>query len=1183
MIKQFFRVVWNSLKTPWILALVIFLVLVLFVWLIGPYIAIAGVVILGSVVARLVATVILIFCWGLYVAFHYSRQRKRELENPEKAKEFQEKEVNKAHFREEVDHIKDRLRAAVKIVTKHNFYGSQSRSRYALPWYLLLGAHNCGKTSLLLNSGLKFPLNEQADRHLYKLQSTERCELLYGNEAVFIDTPGTYSEGHTDSLPHQLWIRLLRRVFWVRPARPLNGVIVCVSMRDLTGSDTARREHLARTIRNRLSEVLKQLHSYVPVYLVFTKCDAIPGFAQFFAHLQRHEREQIFGCFAQGDSMQPGNIRTELKDLMQTLNSQIISKIHQERDLFSRGDMFQFPQELATIGPKLEDFIAEAFGPSRYHRPVMFRGFFFSSALSAHDILSSSIAQGELQYQTGFQPSMGGEMAKGFFILNLLQKFIIPEAKLADSDKERVWALRLRRYGMQLGAAVFFLLAVGFMGVSFVNNQASLESLDTTYANFSEDQKKKPIILDAKDTLPELAKIEQATLIYSPDADSSITYGLGLYQGNLFSGATHAAYLGTLNSRFLPAVRSAVEREIDASLNNVSELKPALRAYLMLCQPENINRKFLKGWLDKQWSGQYLGQADIQEDMRHHMEYLLANGIVPAEPDAELVERARKALLKVPLAELAYQQMKEEAEESGKPPFTFRAAIGDSPFDGDAYAVPALYTRTGYEEYLIKRCPGIIRGLTDDGWIFGSSPLILSALDMGKVHKDVRAIYFRDYVQHWSKAVQELRVRTPDTLSDAQKLAEQMTSGVAPTVLVLREIKNNTTFLIEQTEPLALEGALANEAKQKTRKAVGRQAGTAVGKAIVDSAAQSLEDMRARAAEDAMKDALAVRQYFLPIVSLLDADGNPQPQLNAANDAMMNAGTYFGKLVTSDKVDQRILAALLEIAEEKDDALRLLERSAAKLPAPVRGWYETTASGGLRSMLLMGARSINRAYQEKVVSVYNRNLRGSYPFNPVSDRDVNLDDFATFFRSGGILDGFHDAYLQPFVTKTGQLRSIMGRTLPVSSQAVIQLHRANRVQNAFFMYGKEPSIHFLLEPYALDPSLKQVSLVNAGKTVSYWHGPVIGTSFTWPADNDSSLGALEMTDLNGITTRRTARGDWALFRLFKGATIRRRAGNTCLLEVRVNGKWAQFLIQFRNRANPFDPAVCSFMLPESLL
>jgi type VI secretion system protein ImpL len=279
-----------------------------------------------------------------------------------------------------------------------------------------------------------------------------------------------------------------------------------------------------------------------------------------------------------------------------------------------------------------------------------------------------------------------------------------------------------------------------------------------------------------------------------------------------------------------------------------------------------------------------------------------------------------------------------------------------------------------------------------------------------------------------------------------------------------------------------------------------------------------------------------------------------------------------------------VLAALLEIADERDDTLRRLESAAERLPNPVRGWYSTVASGGLRDMLAIGARGINRSYQERVISVYNNSLRSYYPFNIHSERDVNLQDFTEFFRSGGLLDNFYDSQLRPFVAKNGQLRSIMGRSLPVSSPAVAQLHRANRVQDDFFMSGRELGIYFLLEPYALDETLKQVTLSNADKTLSYWHGPVQGAAFTWPSGTgQTNQASLELADLHGINTRSEAKGEWALFRLLQGGTIKRQDGNTCLIEAQRNGKWAQFLIQFRNRANPFDPSICSFALPASLL
>ncbi len=1180
MISRFFRALWNALKTPWVLALFLTLMLILLIWLMGPLVAIAGHVLLEGVIARLVATVVLIFCWGLFVAVYYSRQRKKALANPEKAAEHEQKMAGRSQFREELDYIKDRLKAAIKVVTTSNFYGPKSRSRYILPWYLVLGTGNCGKTSMLLNSGLKFPLNEQADRHLYTLKATERFEVLYSNEAVFIDTPGAYTSSRQDTAVHRIWTAFLRRMFSTRPARPLNGIIVCVSMRDIIDADQARREHLARTIRTRLGEVLKNLRNYAPVYLVFTKCDAVQGFAQFFSHLSRSEREQIFGCPSAADSMQPGDVRKELKELMQTLNAQIVAKIHQERDIPSRGEMFRFPQELASLGPRIEDFIAEAFGPSRYHKPVMFRGFFFSSALSSRDVMAAAAREGELSFQQGFN-AVVGDYAKGFFLLRLMQRCIIPEARLAAADREHIWRMRFRRFGLQIAAVALFLFAGVFLGTSFMNNYTRLETLDSVYASFAAEQKKIPEVGEAKAALPELGQMAQSIYVYEPGEDSTIAYGLGLYQGRVFDPVTNAAYLGTLNNRLMPAVRGAAAEKIERSLNNPTELKSALRAYLMLCRPEHLNENFITTWLDKQWSERYLGQADTQSSLHAHMDYLIANGIVPVEPDADLVDRARKALLKIPLAELVYQRMQEEAAESGKPPFTFRAAIGESPFSGDTYPIPMLYTREGYEEYLIKRCPGIIRSMTEESWIFGATPIALSLLDVNKVHKEVRVMYFRDYTKHWNQAAQELAVRTPTNIADARKLAEQLTTGTPPAVLVLREIRANTNFIIESEEPGEVEGAMKAEVARKAQQRLARTTGTRVPKAVVGQAGQSLEDLRRQAQEEAQRESASVRQYFVPLESLLDASGNPNPALKAVNDNMAGAGEYFGRLAASDNREQRVLAVLLEIADERDDTLRKVESAVERLPHPVRAWYSTVVSGGLRDMLAIGANSINRSYQERVIGTYAKNLRPYYPFNVNADRDVNLDDFSEFFRSGGTLDNFHDAYLRPFVTKSGSLRGIMGRTLPVSGQAVAQLQRANRVQEAFFMSGRELGINFLMEPYALDETVKQVSLGNAGKGLSYWHGPVQGAAFTWPAGGGQAY--MELTDLNGIATKTDTRGEWALFRLFQGGSIKRQDGNTCLIEVQRNGKWAQFLIQFRNKANPFDPSVCSFALPDTLL
>ena len=1184
MIRRFFRAVREALRTAWVLGLLLALFLILALWILGPLVAVAGHVVFESVTARLAGSLAIVFAWGLFVAIRSTRQRKREAADPDAATRRERRAEARERRREELGHIRQIVNAAIKTVTTSNFYGPTSRSRYTLPWYLVLGPGNCGKTSLLLNSGLQFPLNEQADRHLYKIKATERAEILYANQAIFIDTPGAYAESKPASEAHGLWMALLRRLFRVRPAKALNGVVVCISMRDMLSPDATKREHLARILRARLGEILSCLRSYVPVYVVFTKCDAVPGFAQFFAHLSRSEREQIFGCPTRSCSMDSDMTLKEFHELMQALNAQIITRVHQERDCLARAAMFRFPQELAALGPRIREFVFDAFGPSRYHRPVMFRGFFFSSALSSADIMGGTARDGELAFQSGFLPSLG-DYAKGFFLLRLLEQFIIPEAGLADADRERIWMLRLRRFGAQVAAGVLLVVCVSLLALSFRDNFGRLDLLESLARKHDQERRLHQQATDAAEVLPELTPLEEALEVYRREEDPLLTRGLGLYQGETFGDAVGKAYMGALNVRLLPLVRRTAAEAIGESLDELASLKAAMRAYLMLCQPERLDVSFLAGWLERRWSDLYPGRADVQQRLMRHMAHLFAGGIVPAPADERLLAKARAALSKKPLSQLAYQQMKEEAAEGDGTAFTFRGALGGhmSPFSGDTYAVPHLYTVEGFQEYVVERCPEIIQSLTEDSWIFGPKPPMFSPLDMDRISKDVRAMYFRDYARHWGQALEALRVATPETIGGAGALAEQLSTGVSPVVLVLRELRRNITFVFEEEQD-GLGAAVEEQALRKGTQKLTGVAGNRLAREAAGTALDAVAEARSKGAREAVRDAQMVKATFRHIDSLLDEQGGPTPALKAAQDAMARAGDFFRRLRDSDVRGQKVLAALQDISVEREGSLRELADAAGKLPAPVRSWFTSVPQGGLQDMLSIVASIIDSAYRESVLNEYNANLRPHYPFDQSSDSDASLARFANFFKENGVLDAFHDAYIRPFANDRGDLRPIMGQVLPISVEAIARLNRAHRVQDAFFVSDKDLGINILMEPFALDVTLKQVDLRHGSKELSYWHGPVQGANFAWPlGTGEPPEASLAVTDIHAVKSHRVVRGDWALFRLLQRDRITRLAGNRCLVEVHENGKWGQFVLQFRNKANPFDPEMCSFTLPESLL
>ena len=58
---------------------------------------------------------------------------------------------------------------------------------------------------------------------------------------------------------------------------------------------------------------------------------------------------------------------------------------------------------------------------------------------------------------------------------------------------------------------------------------------------------------------------------------------------------------------------------------------------------------------------------------------------------------------------------------------------------------------------------------------------------------------------------------------------------------------------------------------------------------------------------------------------------------------------------------------------------------------------------------------INAKLGSDVVPNCRQMLSGRYPYDRASRQDVNLNDFGRLFGPGGVLDGFFNAQLRPFV------------------------------------------------------------------------------------------------------------------------------------------------------------------------
>lgn len=1091
---------------------------------------------------------LLVVCIGV-IAYEFIQASRsaRKIEQSIKEQAEQQRMNSRPDKQGEIRELQERLEDAIAKL-KDSKLGRGRRSSaalHALPWYMFIGPPGAGKTTAIQNSGLNFPIGTDGVRGV---GGTRNCDWFFTDQAILLDTAGRYMTEQEDEDEWHAFLDMLKEH---RTGRPINGVLVGISIDELVDAAPNEVEWHANNIRRRISELVEKLGVRFPVYVVFTKCDLLQGFVEFFGDMTRQERQQIWGCTLTEEQREEGDPRAlfeeefgRLKDALTDTRAERLSRSMKRED---RQKVYTFPLQFASAKENLSFFIDQLFQENPYQENPEFRGFYFTSGTQEGapiDHVIQSVSK-EFDFAAGLEENAEPETeTKSYFLKDLFTEAVIPDQYLVEQTSSAARWERLLQWGTGAAAVVVLGLVVVGLSQALWRSLGTLDDVEEAARaaasvqwdgqNVSEDLEQLTRLRDEVDELTQYE--EDPPLLQS-----------GLYRGGTVLPPAHSLYYQKLR----PLVREhfkALETKLSNAESVTKEERSALRSqlenYLLLADSSQALRQDryrdqLTQHLTRQMTQPagststvsfegYGGQ--IQSHMKAYVEGLREGRVEPFKVQPFTVERVTRLVNRPPTIRTIYTRIKEKGASQFSPvTLTSMLERGARLFTSPSQVkVSGFFTQRAWNNYVEEQIEQAAKTPTQDGLIGGDSEQLSENLrDSETVRTKLRERYFGDYAAAWEDFLNDVQYRSfgnlRSTAEALQTLGDQYNS---PVLYVLGGVTNQTQF----------GSAIGAAAKSATEQAQEEGARRAEGALQRETGVRA--DAPDAAAPETSEHPVSRRMKSLHRLEPIGPDA-PSENLEKALGVLREVGRKLDGIRNDRKKTydfaQRVLAE-----KELSQQMRSLRSYLSQISPEVRReLFERPIRGGWSAVLGRTQRYLNARWDEEVYSFYQANLEGRYPLND-SPTNVPLATFKEFFRpQDGKLASFYENRLSPFLREDQyRPKTWEGQGIQVSSSMARALERGDRIRNELFSGGF--GLQFKLVPYQPKregnaPSPGKVTIRAHGTSLVYRLGARPEKRFQWPGTSRGAM--VQITTNAGKVGPIEASGPWAWFRLLEKADV----------------------------------------------
>jgi len=1171
------------------LLLVLFILINVAIWFAGPWLTYHGSKPLESVSDRLITmmvfSLICIAMWG-YAQWkklqqYHAAQAQDDLFRKDPIKgyeEQQEKELN-------------------RVVINMSKSLGQKDSLYALPWFVVLGLENAGKTSLINRSDQKFSFSSVMKASGQKSENPYSFDWWIGDQGVLIDPDGELltqhghnkkeneEESQSDNkkdgeLERRLWKHFVEWLDHTRSRRPLNGIVLAVDVAHLSSVRASARKASANILRARIRELVETLAIRLPVYVTLTKLDLLYGFEPIFKHYTKEQRETALG-FTFELNQDDDNVdawldrfQQEYSAFVHRLNALIPTAVMKSGDLDERNAIYSFGRQIAGIQSILHEFFKDTLSSDQFSTPALVRGVYFTSVYQQG--VPSNAFDDAASRRYGLSHSVNqAQHAKNssiYFAPKLFSQIIYNEAGLAN-DNKRVVAQKRRVIG--LSVAVCSIATVILLGAWQRYYNVNIHHDEAVISKVNEFKHQLPPNIYAasqQDILMSLNKIREATFEFGYFRDKSQYFSeMGLYQGHTIGPKVEKTYLDLLEARFLPLLMSDVIIKLNQAQTEDDKLA-ALRVYRMMTDKQGRYKNIVKNYFSRYWAREFPGKRKTQEQLMGHLDYAmrhtdLAKSRKEGDPIADeimhpydtTIASVQTELGAVSTEERVYRNLKLNSQTVLGPAINLRSLVGpvfDMVFEekvsnGDSgLYIPAMLTKNGFDNYFVPQIQEVSELALIDSWVLGvSKKAEFSEADKQALRDKIRELYVRDYTDTWKDALAEVDVKYFSDINDAVTVLGDMTGNVEPLQRLLRTLGNNTELFADVPEDK-------------------------------DAQEEVLKTPKYRVASE-------IDSPFSELNGMLKPIGSKPAYINEVLTSVDELKLYLKTIQTAPDVGMAALEATkARMKLVNSDPIYTLKRIASGLPKPLDEMMTKLADESWFVVRQEAMKYLEKRWHNDVYMTYRQKLAGRYPFNPKSRKDASLADFEDFFAPNGVLDRFYNDQLKIFIDDHGSMSIDTGDGETIKPQILAEIKKAQRIQNAFFNRKGVLDVNFAVEPMRLSGNKRRSVLNVDGQFLLYSHGSRENVELIWPNTlRDSAVSKITLipTKVNLSPRSIAIQGPWAFFRLLdKGDVV--SASNTSVdYKFKVDGGDMVYRINSEADANPFtQPLFKSFKISSTL-